>query len=597
MLQPLVLPILHSTQKNRLQEAPLSGQSRTVLQRTQMLPLTRRASDPNIHPTYRASPFLQDPKPITKNNPPPNARADKGKLPNIVPRPQTPALDIKTPPAAIFVDTENGKYGIRCICGNQVNDGKMIQCSQCGFWVHAMCVNLARVMPSDTYLCPFCKRRPLRCKCGNAKKYDEPIIQCPKCKYWAHKSCLLLGYGRIPPNYCCNACGGYKPTLPPIEMIPESGISNIASFITTNRSSLVQQIPDGSFKNAVVNDLNKGEISLYDMMTRYFKQFVEHILAEDSEFWRCFTETMMSLFECSEKVITDSLDYLANQLIYKSIPETPPLFVALNKFSLSERVSIIFEDPSFEIPNFELSKNNQSGESKNSDQLPKLVRRGNGIFTENPIEDGGFICEIPGFLCYYTEMPADEGLLKRWISIPDSDFVIDTDTDKTCSTLCPLINRCFHYNCTPKIVKINGEIKVILVGHYLKGPLIRESTSKHQKRGPAIQANSELLLPLDSDLPYSVSKQDWKQRKIRTRKHQPVSSQHSNKNSEKNKSDQSNTQTPTLLTLFYDSSAPPLPLQVLTEEEVKVKERVREKSKTKSRNQGRRSSRRRDISD
>ncbi|OHT15245.1 hypothetical protein TRFO_14281 [Tritrichomonas foetus] len=661
MMQPLVLPIIHATQNTPLREAPLPEHSRTPLQKMQTLPLTRRASDPNICNSIRRQQLPQVFVPPQHRIQPPNARSERNELyklpsvmPNIIPRPQTPALEIDAPPPEMFVDTESGRYGIRCICGNQVNEGLMIQCSKCGFWVHAICVNIARAQSTDTYLCPFCKRRPLRCKCGDARKYDEPMIQCPKCKYWAHKRCLLLGYGRNPPNYACQNCGGYISVLPPLGMTPESGVSNITAFITSNKTTLIQQIPEGPFRNSVISDLNKGEINLYDTMTRYFSLFFEPIFAEDPDFWRIFTKIMVELLGCTEKAIFDSLDFLANQFLYKPMPETPPLFVALNKFSMSERASLILEDPSIlpQLPRFD---------KPNGTPPVKLVKKGQtmGIFTENNIDENGFICEIPGFLCYYTEMDTSEGLLKRWISIPNSDFVIDTDTDKTCFTLCPSIRRSFFYNCTPKIMVMNtGEVRVILVAHRMKGPNIHESSSKSFKKGPAILAGSELFLPLDSDLPYIVQQSEWRQKKTRGGRHSssktnsssnsshsnnPTSSssthnnnQHSNahnlhSNSQMQKENSSKDGStsggstkdgtsgrqhahitrsmekakndmrpavPCLLSLFYDSSAPPLPLQVLTEEEVKIKDRVREKTiKSKSRISTRRSTRHIDDDD
>lgn len=50
---------------------------------------------------------------------------------------------------------EDGK--IRCVCGNEEDDGFTIQCDGCLVWQHAICVGIARTTVPDTFLCEECR--------------------------------------------------------------------------------------------------------------------------------------------------------------------------------------------------------------------------------------------------------------------------------------------------------------------------------------------------------------------------------------------------------------------------------------------------------
>ena len=457
-------------------------------------------------------------------------------------RPKTPALEIDEPPPVIYVEATSGRYGIRCICGNQVCDGVMTECGKCGFWVHNLCVNLARTAPNDKYFCPFCRKRPIRCSCGDAKRYSEPIIQCCVCRYWVHRACAGLGYGRDPPRFVCSNCSHYEAAIPVCTLDESSGLKDVVSSNVKNRIELVQQIPDGSFRNFVIADLSRGELSLFATMSRYFNAFCETLFEEDREFWKVFISTMTQLLGVSQDVVLRAIDFLACKLLYKD-PDPPDssLFVALSTFSLSERVEL------------EINPESYANHEKNIEPVP-IVMKGDRPCVTRAVGDNEFICEVPGFVCVYTEMQASAGLSLDWISIPNTDYVIDTD--KTSFTICQSIRRSFHYNCQPRLVRIKGELKVALFGHRVRTPLFEKE--RPSKKSPAIPEGGELILPLDADLPYPVPKIVWRDRKPR---HRPVPVK------------QDPEKFGTLLSLFYESSAPPLPVQVMSKEELHEKEK------------------------
>ena len=518
-----VLPILNKVPRPPSREAPVSPRRVFV---PKSIVRTRRASDPNIHTRIRPRVRIA---PVEVYKP--------AKVHPI--RPKTPALEIDEPPPVIYVEAATGRYGIRCICGNQVCDGVMTECCKCGFWVHNLCVNLARTAPNEKYFCPFCRKRPIRCTCGDAKRYSEPLVQCNVCRYWVHRACAHLGYGRDPPRFICTHCGGYETTTPVCALDASCGLRDVLASPDTNRIDIVQQIPDGSFRNFVLADLGRGEMGLFGMMARYFNAFCECIFDEDKDFWKVFVSTMSQLLGVSQDVIFRAIDFLACQLLYRrTVAPEPALFVALSTFSLSERVEL------------EIRADAYANHDKKMAPVEIVMKDGRPC-VKREVAENEFICEVPGFVCVYTEMPASNGLSLDWISIPNTDYVIDTD--KTSFTMCRSIRRSFHYNCHPRIIRIHGELRVALFAHRLRGPGLEKQT----KKGPAIPEGGELILPLDSDLPYPVPKINWRERKRhrtppQTKEPEPPA---------------------TLLSLFYDPSAPRLPVQVMSKEEFQEKER------------------------
>jgi hypothetical protein len=324
----------------------------------------------------------------------------------------------------------------------------------------------------------------------------------------------------------------------------DSKLRDFAIAIEQSSIVILEQIPEGTFRSDLVNDLNNSELHFFQTISRYFNKFCEHFFEEDPQFWRIFTDAFVTLFLCSRDTVWAAIDELACRLLY-SVPNDEPasLFVALDRFTLSERVTLSMKAQNF--PKYE----------KTPISLTISPETGRPCVSA-PVQDGGFIAEVPGFVCDYREMPASTGLSLQWISIPNTDFVIDTD--QTSFTLCRRIRRSFHFNCEPKFVKLNGETRVALIGHRLRGP----AADPFAKSPAAIPAGGELVLPLDSDLPFPVPRVEWRER--RGKRIVPATRK------ERRKREKPPT---SLLSLFYDVSVPPLPLQILSSQELSEKEK------------------------
>jgi hypothetical protein len=485
-------------------------------------------------PRRRSQPALHFPPPDPKPARPAPLRQ--------ISRPPTPSLEIDEPPPEMYIDTETGRYGVRCICERQVNEGVMIQCDKCKFWVHALCVNIPKVSASDRFFCPFCRKRPIRCSCGQSRKYNEQIIQCQICRYWVHKSCAELGYGRNPARFVCKGCNGTDPAFPNCSLNASSTLRDFAVAVAA-RSEILDQIPEGAFRSDLTADLNSHELPFFQTVSRYFNKFCEPLFDEDALFWKTFTDVFTQLFGCARETIFAAIDFLACQLLYKSVaPEPAGLFVALDRFTMSERASLEFKSPN--LPKCERA----------SLHIVASAETGRPCVSAS-VPDGGFIAEVPGFLCHYDELPAAGGLALHWISIPNSEYVIDTD--QTSFVISRRIRRSFHFNCEPRFVKLGGETRVALVGRRLQGP----AADAAPKRATAIPEGGEIVLPLDADLPYPVPRVEWRDR--RAKKVPP-----------KPERKRPGEQPASLLALFYDAAVPPLPLQVMSSEELSEKEKI-----------------------
>jgi hypothetical protein len=295
----------------------------------------------------------------------------------------------------------------------------------------------------------------------------------------------------------------------------------------------------------VAEDLNSSQLCFFDIMDKYFNRFAGPFFDEDPTFWKAFVNTISFLFGCPRETVSRAVDALACEFLYafRNQPANG-LFVALNRFGMSERAAM------------EMGSQNVAKLDKAAAATTIAVKNGRPC-CETAVADGGFICEVPGKLYDYDEMPSLDGLSLSWISVPETDFVIDTD--ETGFTVCSSIRRSFHYNCEPKLVRIQQDVKVGLIAHRMRGPLIEQIA----KRGPAIPEGGEIILPLDADMPFPIPPCAWKDRGTKFRpaplpeaKAEEPASRH------------------LLLDLFSDLAPPPLPVKVLSNEEINEKEKA-----------------------
>ena len=475
-----------------------------------------------------------------------------------------------TPPEPVFFDDPvNGRYGIRCICKKCVAEGFLIQCDSCGYWLHGHCVCMAKPT-RESYICPFCYTRVIRCSCNQNTRYDIPIVQCKRCKFYVHKTCEDLNFGIVPHNFICKKCGGKEFALPQI-ILKSDMIPNKTSFIECDRFEVLQSIPDGHFRDLVLQDLSKSELFLPEVIGRYFQEFATIFFDDNHEFWRTFLDTFTTILGCDKSVIMQAIDSYAYSLLYKSIGR--PYYSNLpTKFGISDSVAIQID--SMNLKRFE----------KPPKQVSLYLDHDGHVKTSQTLDDEQFIIDLPGYLMYNDELNADDGIPPTCLAVTDTEFVVDMEGSSF--TFAHSFQRSFHFNTIVKMYRLGDDPRVGLFATRLKGPVSEEKG----KRGPAIQHDTPLILPFDGEIPFNTPKVEWKERKVKSRhqsKNQSINSSKA-KGTQNAKRRGSRVVTPSvplsLLSAFCEDIIPPIPITLLTEKEAAEKRKQEEMPKTRSRN-------------
>lgn len=560
----------------------------------QIIPISTQSAN-----TERNQPPADNPNPMpikTINQPLPQPIVSRHPLPSpVVNKPLVETQnEMKPPTPTYYTDKDSGEYGVRCVCGEGHIDCMLVQCDMCDFWLHGLCINVARETKGEQYYCPFCLQRKIRCKCKENMKYSEPIIQCSKCGFWVHKSCEDLDYGINPDKFVCSFCGGSTYELPKVFFDKDDGNFDYQAILNNEqRQSIVNAIPDGLFKNKIMEDLNNTEISFKEFVPRYFHEFAPLLFQPSYEFWRVIVDTFSALFEVEKSTILTAFDVLATHLLYKDYN--------FNRNGRTKLVKTLTNSESIA----DLLKKSDSFPRLEKSQTPvrPYVNKGH-VYTPMPLDDGTLIYELPGFLMHSDEVRAENGIPLNCITVTNTDLCIDVES--SAASFAPSIHRSFHFNCVLKMVRIKGELRVGLFATTMRKAPYEEKS----RRGPAIPADNEMFLPFDGFIPYQTQKIEWKDKKPRgpgrhatkhssdtasnkdddsspktitrsterkvTRnksqeKNQPSSSsstQNTNQNGRKSLSrsasnanlDQMNL---TLLNSFYDSAVPPMPFILL----------------------------------
>lgn len=502
-------PIPQMTQLK--QQRPHINQLSTVTQIGVAIPPTQSTQPPQSQPPTISVQMVppssdlqnKNKKGIIQNQPLPQPIVSRKPLQSTtVPAPNNDSdnNDMKPPEPTYYNDKETGEYGVRCVCGEGHIDSLLVQCDMCDFWLHGLCVNVARETKGEPYFCPFCLKRKIRCKCGESMKYSVPIIQCTKCQMWVHKQCENLDFGINPENFVCSFCGGGTYDIKEVDFTDDDDDVCDEEILVDEekRSNIINSIPDGNFKIMITEDLQKPEISFRPFVAKYFHRFAPYLFDRAHEFWRVFNETLCNILNCKRSVLLNALDTLATHLLYKP-------YVSSRSGRSSGRLTKGFSH-SESITEF-LEKN-ESWPRLEKQQTPvKIYCKDGRIHSPVALEEGAFIADLPGFLMHTDEVKAENGIPLSCLIVTDNDIIIDTEG--TTFTFAPLIRRSFHFNCIVKLIRIKGEPRIGLFATRMKGALSEEKS----RRGPAIQADGELFLPFDGEIPFPVNKIEWKDKK------------------------------------------------------------------------------------
>ena len=395
-----------------------------------------------------------------------------------------------------FVTLPNRQtVGIRCVCGEAETDCLLVPCVQCGYFVHGKCVCVPRITDTLKYVCPFCSGRKIRCLCEQPLKFDEPIIQCTKCNFWMHKACAGFLCGRDPEGFVCFNCGQGNYKLPPSRFLEGSLCRNAKTVFDGDRNELVAKLPEGEFKDMVVEDLEQSEFDFRETMVRYVDEFAPCLFDFTKEFWKAFVGTLSVMLSCEKKDVMDAIDELITNMFFKD--PTKKRKSVIPGLMISDAIAGDIADE--KLPKIEALP----------EEIPISLTEDMRVIAEKEVENGGFICEIPGLLCHEEEIKSGKGIPRSVIGVPETRIVVDVS--RSSNEVLQHIRRSFTFNCDVKLVRVNGAVKVGLYGTKLRGMLSDDKALLSS----SIAAGGELLLPLDVSLPYPIEKPIWKIKKAK----------------------------------------------------------------------------------
>jgi hypothetical protein len=371
-----------------------------------------------------------------------------------------------------------------------------------------------------------------------------------------------LQFGRLPPDFVCRRCGGREFPVPPIALPRFEKVLTVAP----EKRELLQAVPEGPLRNALAADLEQRELDMANLIGAYFRMFIHFFFDRplDIAFWRCFVDTMAALFDVDKQDVLALLDGFAVGFLYATA--TPSYQAARTEFAVSESIAQFVE-----------SQNPPRMEKAPVD-VPLTVGSDGFVRTSAPLDDGQFICDLPGFLMHSDEMDASSGIPMSCFALTDTDCVVDFEGSSF--RLAHQFARGFHFNTFVRIYRVVEEIRVGLFATRLHGPLSDEKG----KRGIAIPADAVLLLPLDGDLPYPVTKVDWRDRKAKPKAvGQPGIAKESKvlPAPKKKVKPIDCSVVLSLLSAFCEDIVPPLPFTLLTEKEVQERTKRENPSRTR----------------
>lgn len=423
------------------------------------------------------------------------------------------------------------KKKIQCVCGkNMLYDVPLIKCQNCGNWSHKSCEGIEFGIIPSNFICANCR------KLENPKSINEKVYyEIPYVKFSEKDNDVI--------DLTIFTTDSPKPS--------ETG------EIKDKKLDIISSIPDGLFQQMIIEDLNLSEINFRSFMEKYFHTFAPLFFDRIHEFFRVFNETVCSIFNISKNSVLHALDVLANRLIYNQTPiqyniesnnnnkssediEEIEEEEKTNDIEHSESINEYLEE--LQVPRLEKSpisielytdpqkapmissgitskKSRKKQKTDNDDNKPTNIilndsnsdeNNKEGVFTPVSLDDASFITEIPGFLVHSDEIKADDGIPYSSIALTNDELFIDTSRTPF-QQFATRFRRSFHFNCITKIIRIKGDLRVALFATRLQGPLSEEKT----RRVDAILANSELILPLDGDIPFPTTKVEWKARKKR----------------------------------------------------------------------------------
>lgn len=445
---------------------------------------------------------------------------------------------VERPEPIQFMDTCGNVHNLTCTCKSQANEGTLIECRMCHNFMHLTCVNIAKEDDKHPFVCPFCMRKRIDCSCNENLNYSIPLIQCTGCGLWVHKACEGLSFGRLPTDFKCKKCGSGKYSLP-LPKIDDS--KNIRTSAGCDTFELISAVPDGNFRQSLVEDLNSSELDFANFIGKYVNQYIDLFMSGNTEFWNVFIDVAVHLFQVDADYINEMIDSAVFSMLYgpQKIFE-----YSFTPFTFSESISEFIE--SLSVTEYDSPKQEVG---IYVDQIDGYVK------SPKSLNENDFICDLPGFIVHTDEVDADEGIPPNVVNIQDTDVVVGLKGKD--AELVSKIKRSLRPNCVAKFYKVKDQLKVGLFAARISSPI-----EDRPPRDGIIKSHGELRLLLDGELPFPTPKIQWREKKVRKSK---------DSKSKKQKSSEISTSSLSLLSSFLDDEVPSIPITLTVSKEATEK--------------------------
>lgn len=389
-----------------------------------------------------------------------------------------PLLNIQ--PIEMYDEKLSEKWFLKCVCGVKTGDGNLICCDKCGFWQHCICFNYNSHTAPEKYVCVFCSQKIIRCKCGNNLDYNFSIIQCSNCGYYVHKRCEGFNYGPLPTegDFLCHFCGKTKCKYS-LAHLPTKNLStnslSIADSIYYFDPARMNQINasiinlnSSPFKKLIYNKFSGKEINAKTFFETIYNKhrtlfFICHPLFTSTTskkkrnrlltsflaafeylaflFYGIMHEKCVELFD---SLIFDDL-YFKNDFIVDQID------------SQKEETLELSENARLEVPNLLNSTNHIIKLSTIPKSPPLRQTKASGLMSMSDLHPDQFVLLVDGLIGDIEEFSYDPKVNSAYYQITGTRFVLDTT--RVPNSPLHKMKRSIYGNCVLKLISVDESIK------------------------------------------------------------------------------------------------------------------------------------------